>query len=327
MRHIIFKILIALTLLLISIEQAFPETIKRTTILMGTDVELIASNNDTVRVQRAFDEAIREMARIEDVMSEWIEESPVSEINRQAGKKAVIVSEELFHVISAAQKVSEISDGAFDISWAAMRGLWKFSKGEERVPSPEEIMAKLPLINYKNIELNEANKSVFLKKEGMSIGLGGIAKGYAVDKAMEVLIKNGISNAIIKAGGDMRVQGMEDGKPWDIGIQHPRSKDDVLAILHLSNISISTSGDYERFFIKDGVIYHHIMAPRTGTPARGCRSVTILAPDTMTSDALSTAVFVLGPENGMKLIELLPGIEGIIVDSEGKVFSSQGISM
>lgn len=292
---------------------------------MGTDIELIASEPDEAKVGLAFDLAIKEIERIELEMSEWREGTYVSAINQKAGKEAVAVPEELFHVIASAQKVSELSDGAFDISWATMRGLWKFKKGEERIPSSEEISDKLPFINYKNIELDEAKRTVFLKKEGMAIGLGGIAKGYAVDKAMEILVKHGITNAIVKAGGDMRIQGTDDNKPWDIGIQHPRNKTQVLAALHLSNMSISTSGDYERFFIKDGVLYHHIIDPKTAMPARGCISVTILAPDTMTSDALSTAVFVLGPEKGMQLIKLLPGIEGIIVDSEGKFHYSPGI--
>lgn len=304
------------------------KTIKRNAVLMGTDVELIASvasESEDIKASRAFDLAVSEMERIESEMSEWREGTFVSKINQSAGSEAVIVPPELFHVISAARKVSELSGGAFDISWAAMRGLWKFTKGEERVPSPEEIAGKLQFLNYRDIELDEAKKSVFLKRQGMAIGLGGIAKGYAVDKAMDILVKQGITNAIIKAGGDMRIQGTNDGAPWDIGIQHPRDKNKVLAVLHLSNISVSTSGDYERFFIKDGVLYHHIIDPETGMPARGCMSVTILAPDTMTSDALSTAVFVLGPEKGMQLIEGLPGIEGIIVDSNGKIHSSQGI--
>lgn len=295
---------------------------------MGTDIELIASvasESDDIKVDRAFDLAIREMERIENEMSEWKEGTYVSKINQNAGREDVVVPAELYNVISAAQKVSELSDGAFDISWAAMRGLWKFTKGEERVPSLEEISGKLPFLNYKDIELNETKSTVFLKRQGMAIGLGGIAKGYAVDKAMDILVKQGITNAIVKSGGDMRIQGTNNGMAWDIGIQHPRDKNKVLAALHLSNISVSTSGDYERFFIKDGVLYHHIINPKTGMPARGCMSVTILAPDTMTSDALSTAVFVLGPEKGMQLIQGLPGIEGIIVDSNGKIHSSQGI--
>lgn len=292
---------------------------------MGTDIELIAYEESNDKVNSAFDAAVREMERIENEMSEWKEGTPVSNINKNAGKEAVVVPEELFNVISSAQKVSELSNGAFDISWAVMRGLWKFGKDEEHVPSDDEIKQRLPLVNYKNIELNGKNKTVFLKKEGMAIGLGAIAKGYAVDMAMQKMVNMGIKNAIIKAGGDMRIQGTKEGKPWDIGIKHPRDKNKLLGKLNLSNISISTSGDYERYFIKDSILYHHIMNPKTGYPSKECQSVTILAPDTMTSDALSTAVFVLGPEEGMKLIKSLPGIKGIIADDKGNIHYSDGI--
>ena len=304
---------------------SFARVFEKNTILMGTDIEIIISHDSEEKVNTAFDAAIGEFKRIENEMSEWIEGTPVSNINQKAGKEAVVVPEELFKVIATAQKVSELSNGAFDISWASMRGLWKFGKGEERVPSPEEIRQRLPLVNYKNIELDEVKRTVFLKKEGMAIGLGAIAKGYAVDMAMQKMTNLGVKNAIIKAGGDMRIQGTKDGEPWDVGIKHPRDRKKLLGKLNLSNISISTSGDYERYFIKDGVLYHHIMDPKTGYPSRGCQSVTILAPDTMTSDALSTAVFVLGPEDGMRLIKSLSGIEGIIVDSNGHVHYSPGL--
>jgi thiamine biosynthesis lipoprotein len=306
------------------------EVFKRKSVVMGTDIELTASaadETDEARVNAAFDAAILEMERIEAEMSEWRDGTPISLVNQKSGKEAVPVPDELFQVIAAAQKVSGLSNAAFDISWAAMRGVWNFAKGKEHLPAPEEIQKRLPLVHYKNIELDEVKKTVFLRKPEMAIGLGAIAKGYAVDKAMQALVNSGIKNAIVKAGGDMRVQGTNDGKPWDIGIRHPRSRERLLGKLPLSNISISTSGDYERFFIKDGILYHHIMDPKTGYPARGCQSVTIIAPDTMTSDALSTAVFVLGPEEGMKLIKGLSGIEGIIVDSEGKVHYSAGISL
>jgi FAD:protein FMN transferase len=301
------------------------ELIKRNAVLMGTNIELTAAETDRSRVNDAFDAALREISSIEDMMSEWKEGSPISRVNQEAGREPVPVPEELFHVIEAAQKISELSGGAFDISWAAMRGVWKFSKGEEKVPAPDEIRAKLPLIDYKSIQLDDSKKTVFLKKPGMAIGLGGIAKGYAVDRAMQVLIRQGIANAIVKAGGDMRVQGTEDGRPWSIGIQDPRNREKLIARLPLSNISISTSGDYEHYFVKNGRLYHHIIDPKTGYPARACRSVTILAPDTLTSDPLATAVFVLGPEKGMKLIENLPGIQAIIVDDQGRVRYSSGI--
>lgn len=302
---------------------------KKKASVMGTDIEMTVSADDGSKAEAAFSAAISELKRIEDEMSEWKEGTYVSEINRNAGNKPVKVPDELFNVIAASKVVSGLSNGAFDVSWAALRGLWDFTSGKNQVPTDEELKKRLPLINYMNIELDENNRTVFLKKKGMNIGLGAIAKGYAVDMAMKKIVNLGIKNAIVKAGGDMRVQGVgEDGRPWEIGIRHPRDRFKLLAELPLSNISISTSGDYERFFIKDGVLYHHIIDVKTGYPAAmGCQSVTILAPDTMTSDALSTAVFVLGPVEGMRLIKRLKGVEGIIVDSNGAVLHSPGIAI
>lgn len=301
---------------------------KRNMTVMGTDLEVTVSAGDEAKAEGAFAIVRNEMIRIEDEMSEWKEGTYVSLINMNAGKKAVKVPDELFKIIAASIQVSDLSDGAFDVTWAAMRGVWDFRPGHERVPSPEEVRDKLPLVDYKKIELDEKERTVFLKGEGMAIGLGAIAKGYAVDMAMRAVAKSGIKDAIIKAGGDMRVQGLDDeGRPWEIGIKQPREKSKLLAKLRLTNVSISTSGDYERFFIKDNVLYHHIMDPKTGYPAKSCRSVTILASDTTTSDALSTAVFVLGPQKGMELIKKLKGVEGIIVDSDGAVQTSPGIKI
>lgn len=296
-------------------------------VVMGTDFEVTMRSRDEASAQAAFEMAVSEMSRVETEMSEWIDGSPVSEINRNAGKSPVKVPEELFGVISAAQTVSDVSGGAFDITWAGMRGVWDFSRGRERVPPEDEVKKKLPLVDYRNVVLDSVNKTVFLKKEGMAIGLGAIAKGYAVDRAAKVIVDAGINDVIVKAGGDMRVQGTDESGPWMIGIRHPRKKEKLLARLPLKDISISTSGDYERYFIKDGVLYHHILDPKTGYPAKKSMSVTIMAPDTMTSDALSTAVFVLGPEDGLKLVERLKGVECVIMDAHGAVTASRGIDM
>lgn len=301
--------------------------ITRTAMIMGTELEVTINVTDPSVVDPAFAAVVAEMRRLEDMMSEWKDDSPVSLINRNAGKKPVEVPDELFKVISSAQQVSELTAGAFDISWAAMRGLWNFAPGHERVPTEDEVKKARRLIDYRKIELDPEKKTVFLKEAGKSIGLGGIAKGYAVDRAMETLYRMGIKNAIIKAGGDMRVQGVSDTGPWEIGIKDPRKKDTLIAKLVLTDISISTSGDYERYFIKDGVLYHHIIDVRTGYPARDCRSVTLIAPDTMTSDALSTAVFILGPLEGMRLVEKLKGVEAIIVDADGRIVTSSGIDI
>ncbi|MBI5562647.1 MAG: FAD:protein FMN transferase [Deltaproteobacteria bacterium] len=322
--------LVSLILLLLSLagaSAANADNVKKGATVMGTGLELTLNVTDPAAVEPAFAAVVAEMSRIEAMMSEWRDGSPVSLINRNAGKRPVQVPDELFKVIAAAQQVSAISNGAFDISWAAMRGLWNFAEGQERIPSDEEINKARRLIDYRKIELDEKKKTVYLKEPGMAIGLGGIAKGYAVDMAMQTLYKMGVRNAIVKAGGDMRVQGVSDAGPWEIGVKHPREKGRLIAKLKLSGVSISTSGDYERFFIKDGVLYHHIMDPKTGRPATGAQSVTILAPDTMTTDALSTAIFVMGPDEGMKLVERLNGVEAVIVDAQGRVHASSGIDL
>ncbi len=296
-------------------------------VVMGTRLEMTVSVDDEADAARLFDAVEAEFKRIELEMSEWIEDSPVSLINRNAGKGPVEVPDELFTVIDAAMQVSALTDGAFDITWAVMHGVWDFRPGHERMPEDTEITERLPLIDYKKVELTPAARSVFLRDRGMKIGLGGIAKGYAVDRASKVLAAEGVRGSIVTAGGDMRVQGTrDDGTPWKVSIKHPRTKG-MLASLPLSNISISTSGDYERYFFRDGKLYHHIMDPRTGYPARGCMSVTILAPDTMTSDALSTSIFVMGPEAGLELVNRLNGVEAIVVDSNGKILTSAGIDL
>lgn len=302
------------------------KTFKKTMAVMGTELELIVSVGDDDLAEKAFGAVFDEMTRLESMMSEWKEDSALSKVNRNAGVEPVKVPEELFKLISSAQTVSEITNGAFDATWAAMAGLWDFRPGHEAVPADEEIKKRLPLVDYREVELDPKARTVFLRKKGMVMGLGAIAKGYAVDKGMQAIARMGINDAIIRAGGDMRVQGVENGKPWGIGIRHPRKKGRHIARLPLTDISISTSGDYERFFIKDGTIYHHIMNPKTGYPSRGVQSVTILAPDTTTSDALSTGVFVMGLVEGMKLVERLKGVQAIIVDDNGGVHFSSGIT-
>lgn len=306
---------------------ARPEVFTKKTAVMGTDLETTLVASTEAEAQAAFASVESEMKRLEGLLSEWLDGSPVSEVNRNAGRRPVAVPRELFSVISAALQVSELSGGAFDITWASMRGLWDFRPGHERVPTAEEVRAKIGLVDYRQVALDAERSTVFLKKKGMAIGLGGIAKGYSVDRAMQSLASSGITDAIVKAGGDTRVQGRAPGASgWEVGIQDPRDREKLMATLTLSSVSISTSGDYERFFIKDGRLYHHIMDPSTGFPATGSRSVTILGPDTMTTDALSTAVFVLGPRKGMELVERLQGVEAVIVAADGGVTASQGVA-
>lgn len=295
---------------------------------MGTNLEVTFSGLDEAGAERAFGAVVREFERLDRELSEWRPRSPVSEVNAAAGVRAVKVPDELFKIVSAALTVSRVTDGAFDITWAALRGLWNFNPGGAHpVPGDLEISRRLGLVNWRDVVLDRKAGTVFLARKGMAMGLGGIAKGYAVDSASRILYEMGLRNFIVKAGGDMRVQGEAGpGRPWRIGVRDPRRKEAIMAALPLRDISISTSGDYEHYFVKDGVLYHHIIDPRTGRPARGSRSVTIIGPDTMTTDALSTAVFVLGPKKGMGLVERLGGIEAIIVDSHGGRHLSSGLS-
>jgi len=301
-------------------------TITRKATVMGTNLEVTFAGIEKARADKAFEVIVAEFKRIENELSEWRGDTYVIKINKNAGKAPVAVPDELYMIIKAAATVSRLSNGAFDITWASMWGLWDFSSETHEVPEAAKVRKRLKKVNFRGVVVDDVKKTVFLREPGMAIGLGGIAKGYAVDSAMSLMDKMGIKNIIIKAGGDMRVQGTVGKKLWRIGIRNPRKKGQLLANLPLKDISISTSGDYEHFFVKDGVLYHHIIDPRTGYPARLCRSVTILGPDTMTTDSLSTAIFVLGPERGMALVEALPGIEAIIVDNKGERRSSKGVS-
>ncbi|UCD84069.1 MAG: FAD:protein FMN transferase [Deltaproteobacteria bacterium] len=291
---------------------------------MGTFIEITAQGTDAKKMNRAVEGAFAEIKRIERLMSEREKGSELSRINQNSGKKAVKVSQEMLGVIIRSIHFSEISRGAFDISWAALAGLWDFDR-KKSIPPKEKINNALKLVDYRNIAVDRKNSTVFLQVEGMRIGLGGIAKGYAVDRAIQVLQQEGIQDAIVNAGGDLRVIGEKDGQPWRVGIQDPREKDKLLGVLEITDTSFASSGDYERYFIKDGVRYHHILNPKTGFPAQGCRSVTIICPSALEADALATAVFVLGPAAGLKLIEDLAGVETLIIDHEGKIIMSEGM--
>jgi thiamine biosynthesis lipoprotein len=321
----VFCFEVALILLAPAAARAEPDgpVVSRDRSLMGTEVLIKVAAPDTGETRDAIEAAFAEVSRLEGIMSNFIPASELSRINDSAGRSPVVVSSELYGVIDRAIYYSELTGGAFDISFASVGRLWDFRK--QVVPSEESVRKNLGLVDYREIRLDPGTKSVLLARPGMEIGLGGIGKGYAVDRAMAVLAGRGIKNAMVMAGGDTLIRGSRYGEPWRVGLRNPDVKDGILAVLPLEDQAISTSGDYERFFIKDGVRYHHILDPRTGFPARGCRSVTILAPDASTSDPLATGVFVLGPEKGIALIEKLDGVEGIIVDGRGTMRLSSGL--
>jgi thiamine biosynthesis lipoprotein len=239
----------------------------------------------------------------------------------------VPVSPETLEALRIAHDVSAWTEGRFDVTFGALTDVWKFDQDQDgSIPTADQIRARLPLIDYRLLELNEANGTAFLKRKGMRAHLGGIGKGYAVDRAVKIFRDGGVNDFMIQAGGDLYVGGRRDDRRWKLGIADPRNPDGPsFATIELSDSTFSTSGDYERFFIKNGVRYHHILDLQTGQPARGCRSVTLVTGRAVIADALAKGVFILGPEKGMALIERLPGVEGVIVSSKNEVLVSSGL--
>ncbi|MFZ5861961.1 MAG: FAD:protein FMN transferase [Nitrospirota bacterium] len=292
--------------------------------LMGTQVIVKAVGNDREQLRRAVNAAFDEVSRLERLMSNFLPETELSRINQQAGVAPVAVSRELLQVIQRSLFFSRLSDGAFDISFASVGKLWNFRAGV--IPDPAAVKAQLPFVDYRKVRVDDDHSTVFLPAREMEIGLGGIGKGYAMDRAMAVLNAHGVHNAMVMAGGDTLIRGTNGDDLWRIGLRDPDKADGILAVLPLEDQAVSTSGDYERFFVKDGVRYHHILDTTTGYPAKKSRSATILATDAMTSDALSTTVFVLGPEQGLALVEQLDDVEAIIIDRNGDMHLSSGLA-
>jgi thiamine biosynthesis lipoprotein len=291
---------------------------------MGTHVAFAAYTTESVdaaKTRAAFDAALLEIKRVEDLMTTW-RDSEVSRVNASSGKSAVKVSDETFEVIKEAIHTSEISEGTFDITFETLHGLWKFDEDlDPHPPAEKDIKARLPFVGFRNIKLDEKEKTVMLAKDKTKIGLGGIAKGYAVDKASHVLEKAGLTSFFVQAGGDLFARGKKpDGTEWKAGVRDPRGPDGkFFAMLPISDHAFSTAGDYERSYVVGGKRYHHILDPRTGQPASACRSVTIWAPTALQADEIDDAVFILGPEKGMKLVESLDGVAAVIVDAKNNV--------
>ncbi|MCP4765971.1 MAG: FAD:protein FMN transferase [Gammaproteobacteria bacterium] len=288
--------------------------------IMGTrvSVDLWHGDNDVAATCSA--RVFSEMDRIDALMSTYRDSSEVSYINLNASIEAVSVSEELMHLLRRSIYFSKISAGAFDITYASIGYAYDYRKQQR--PSDQVVAQKLPAIDYRHIELQD--RKIRFNNSAVRIDFGGIAKGYAVDRAIDILQHCGISKAMVSAGGDSRIIGDREGRPWVIGIRHPRDSQEIALRLPLSDSAISTSGDYERFYIENGKRVHHIINPRTGRSASGSWSATVIGPDAMTTDALSTTIFILGAVEGLALVESLDGIDAIIIDSNGKVHYSSG---
>ncbi|MCA9001158.1 MAG: FAD:protein FMN transferase [Planctomycetes bacterium] len=300
-----------------------PKLYMRALGVMGTDLEIKVIDADEAKANKALDAAVAELQRIEDMMTTW-RDSPLNDLNAKAGQGFVEVPEELAELVARSLAVAEATHGAFDPTFASVGKLWDFKAIPPKLPSDAEIAEALKNVGYKRVQVDLEGHRIALPK-GTRIGLGGIAKGYGVDRAMAVLLKHGIQNGIVNAGGDLKALGTKFGEPWRIAIKHPRKGVKPVAIIPLSNVCLVTSGDYERFFMVDGKRYHHILDPRSGRPAVGCISATVLAPDAAFADALATAMVVLGPTEGLKVIEAIPRVEALLVDLDGNVFRSSGL--
>jgi len=293
---------------------------------MGTQVkvELWSESADTAKL--CTQRVMTEMHRIDTLMSPQKEQSELAIINQKAAEQPVKIGRELFELLQRSLTLSILSEGAFDITFASIGYQYNYRHGDK--PSDEQIARDLERINYRHILLNNKDLTVKFALKGVRIDLGGIAKGYAVDNAIQILQDCGIKQALISAGGDSRIMGDKRGRPWMTGIRNPRSQDKTgsVVVIPLSDTAVSTSGDYERYFIRDGVRYHHILSPKTGKPAKGVQSVTVLGPDAVTTDGLSTTLFVLGTRKGLALAERLDGIDAVIIDAKGKIHFSAGLA-
>lgn len=294
--------------------------------LMGSrfDITVVALNEELGYIN--IEEAIAEITRIEKIISSWDENSETSLINKNAGIKPVKVSYELFKLIERAKQISELTDGAFDISYASMDKIWKFDGSMKYMANDDEIKKSVAKVGYNKIILDAKNKTVFLKQKGMKISFGALGKGYAADKAKELLISKQVVGGIINASGDLTTWGTKaTGEKWLIGIANPLSKDKIFSWLPIVESSVATSGNYEKYVTFKGKKYSHIIDPRTGYPSSGINSVSIFAKSAEVSDALATAIFIMGKDSGLFLINQLDGIEAILVDSNNKIHKSSGI--
>jgi thiamine biosynthesis lipoprotein len=294
---------------------------------MGSRFDITVVANTQSEADSYMDDAVNEITRIENLISSWKPDSQTSLININAGIQPVVVDSELFDLIKRAIEISKLTQGAFDISYASMDKIWKFDGSMTSMPNDEDIKNSIAKVGYKNIVLNESDNSVYLKNKGMKIGFGGIGKGYAADKAKELLIYNKVSAGIINASGDMNTWGRQpDGETWKIAITNPLNKDKVFAMLPIDNRAIVTSGNYEKYVKFNEIRYSHIIDPRTGYPSTGLISVSVIAPKAELADALATSIFVMGKEVGLNFINQLEGIECIIISEDGSIDYSDKIN-
>ncbi|MCZ2480870.1 FAD:protein FMN transferase [Aquirufa nivalisilvae] len=300
---------------------------KRTDLLMGNRFDLAVVGSNELDARAALEKAVFEIQRIEQLLSTYRPDSQTNQINEMAGISPVIVDAEVFELIQRAQRISDLTQGAFDLTYGSMdKSLWNFDQKMTQLPSPELAKKSVQLIDYQQVELDIHNKSVFLKKKGMRLGFGGIGKGYAADRAKALLVTLGFQHGLVNASGDLCAWGnKENGKPWSIGVVHPDQSDQIIAHFDLKNSSVATSGNYEKFVVIDGKKYSHTIDPNTGYPIQGIKSVTVFAPFAELADALTTPIAVMGVSIGLDLINQIPGLGCVIIDDDNQVFYSESI--
>ena len=319
-----FFVNITLAISFLNAQELFTESYT----LMGSAFELTVVAHDKAVAHEHIATAKNEIERIELLISSWNSNSETSSINQNAGIMPVEVSKELWDLIYRSQQISKITSGAFDLTFAAVDQIWKFDGSNAVMPDADLIEASVSKIGYNQVQLNKEQSTVFLPQNGMKIGFGAIGKGYAADRAKQLLVARGVEGGIINASGDMNTWGTQpDGSPWTIGIINPMNKEKVFSWFSLEHNAVVTSGNYEKFIRIDGKRYSHIIDPRTGIPSNGIISCTIFASKTELADALATATFVMGVESGLFLINQLPNTEAILIDDKGIIHRSKNIQI
>lgn len=325
--HLPVSLIVSLVVVLLSCtafsDRAFGAWLTEDQAIMGTNVRVEIWSDDEAKGRETVEQAMAEMRRIDALMSPYIATSELAKINAEASVQPVVVSTELFDLLLESLRHSEQSGGAFDITFASVGYFYDYRRKQK--PAESSLKQKAMLINYKLIKLDPQKQSVSFGQSGVRIDLGGIAKGYAVDKAIHLLKAAGVEHGLVRAGGDSRLLGDKKGRPWWLGIKHPR-QEGFITSLPLENVAVSTSGDYERFFIDEsGHRQHHILDPANGKPAMSVQSVTVIADEAVLTDPLSTTVFVMGVQGGLDYINRMPGVSVIIIDKAGQMFYSDDL--
>jgi len=302
---------------------------KRVCRLMGNRFEISAVSEDEAWAQARIDEAVAEIQRIETLFTTFNENSQTNRINAQAGIAPVKVDREVFDLIKRSLRISEVTQGAFDITYGSIdKSLWNFDTHMTALPDPAIARQMVRLINYRNVILDESEGSVFLKEKGMRIGFGGIGKGYAAEMAKRLMMQRGVENGIVNASGDLTTWGTQpSGEPWTIGIAHPDAQEQPFSYFNISNVAVATSGNYEKFVMIGGKKYSHTIDPKTGLPVSGIKSVTIICPNAEIADAMATPVTVMGVKVGLDLVNQMQGMACVIIDDTNRVFTSKNIKI